>query len=110
MREDISKGIDDVLRRMLKNGVNEGKMTCTLTIRFEEEEITGMHGMLRMAKTPIFEHKVKSSVAQGISVDGRMTLRGVEVTNDANGDPVFRDYARQQALFDIQREDDDDEA
>ena len=32
MQEDFTEGINDALKRMLKNGVNEGRVTCTLDI------------------------------------------------------------------------------
>jgi len=107
MREDFDEGINDALKRMLKNGVDFGKVTCTLEITLVEEEISGTHGILRMAKTPVFAHKVKTSVSQGTLINGEAKMRGVEVRLDPDGNPVCSKYGGQMSLFD--EEDQDDE-
>lgn len=100
MQEDFSEGLNDALKRMLRNGVNQGKVTCTVTIQLVEEEITGSHGMARMAKTPVFDHKVKTSVSQGTQIEGKALMRGVEIFLDEDGDPACRKYGGQMSLFD----------
>ena len=107
MQEDLSAAINDTVKRMLKLGVNEGKVTCSLSITLIEEEISGTHGILRMAKTPIFEHKVKTAVSQGIQVSGETQMRGTEIRLDEEGTPVFSTYGGQMSLFDEEDEEDD---
>lgn len=108
MREDFDEGINDALKRMLKNGVDFGKVTCTLEITLVEEEISGTHGVLRIAKTPIFAHKVKTAVSQGTLINGETQMRGVEIRLDQDGNPFCSKYGGQMTLFD-EEEDQDDE-
>ena len=108
MQEDFSEAINDTVKRMLRLGVNEGRVTCTLTITLVEEEITGSHGMARMAKTPVFEHKVKTAASQGIQVSGEAQMRGTEIRLDQDGNPVFSNYGGQMSLFDAEQDDDAD--
>jgi len=70
LRNDISEGLNDALERMLKNEVDEGKVSCTIKISISEKEVTGTHGMARIAKLPFFEHKVKTAVTNGRSIEG----------------------------------------
>ena len=108
MQEDFSEAINDTVKRMLRLGVNEGRVTCTLGITLIEEEITGSHGMARMAKTPVFEHKVKTAVSQGIQVSGEAQMRGTEIRLDQDGNPIFSKYGGQMSLFDEEENDDTD--
>ena len=108
MQEDFSEAINDTVKRMLRLGVNEGRVTCTLTITLVEEEITGSHGMARMAKTPVCEHKVTTAVSQGIQVSGEAQMRGTEIRLDQDGNPIFSKYGGQMSLFDEDEENDTD--
>ena len=108
MREDFDEGINDALKRMLKNGVDFGKVTCTLEITLVEEEISGTHGILRMAKTPVFAHKVKTSVSQGMLINGETQMQGIEVRLDQEGNPFCSKYGGQMTLFDNEEDTDDE--
>ena len=108
MQEDLSEAINDTVKRMLRLGVNEGKVTCTLGITLIEEEITGSNGIARMAKTPVFEHKVKTAVSQGIQVSGEAQMRGTEIRLDQDGNPIFSKYGGQMSLFDEEEDNDTD--
>ena len=109
MQEDFTEGINDALKRMLRNGVNEGRVTCTLDINLFEDEVTGTHGIERLAKTPVFQHKVKTSVSQGVLLNGKTNMRGTEITQDSEGNPVLSEYSRQMTLFDEGSPEDDEE-
>lgn len=109
MREDFDEGINDALKRMLRNGVDSGRVTCTLEITLVEEEISGTHGILRMAKTPVFAHKVKTSVSQGTQINGEAQMRGVEVRLDPDGNPACTKYGGQMSLFEDEEPDDEEE-
>lgn len=109
MQEDFTEGINDALKRMLKNGVSEGRVTCTLDITMLEDEVTGTHGIERLAKTPIFQHKIKASVSQGILLNGKTNARGTEILTDHDGNLVFSEYSRQMTLFDEESQEDEEE-
>ena len=109
MQEDFTEGINDALKRMLKNGVNEGRATCTLDINLFEDEVIGTHGIGRLAKTPVFQHKVKTSVSQGVLLNGKTNMRGTEIIQDPEGNPVLSEYSRQMTLFDEGSPEDDEE-
>lgn len=70
LRNDITEGLNDALERMLKNDVDEGKVTCTIKISIAEKEVAGTQSMARIAKMPFFKHKVNTAVTNGKSIEG----------------------------------------
>ena len=109
MQEDFTEGVNDALKRMLRNGVNDGRVVCTLEIKLIEDEVEGTHGIARMVKTPIFVHKIKTSVSQGISINAATKMQGTEILIDHDGFPEFSEYARQMTIFDQEGQGDEEE-
>ena len=109
MQEDFTAGINDALKRMLRNGANDGRVVCTLEIKLIEDEVEGTHGIERMVKTPIFAHKIKTSVSQGISINAATKMQGTEILVDRDGNPKFSEYARQMTIFDQEGQGDEEE-
>ena len=106
MQEDFSEGLTDAITRMIRHGVNQGKVTCTITITLVEDEIMDERGLIRPVKTPVFEHRVKTAVSQGIKIEGNAQMRGTEIDLDEDGNPYYRRYGGQMTLEDLE---DDDE-
>lgn len=106
LRNDADQVLQKLLSNMAEKGSQEGKLTITMDVVFEEEAVMDTeNGGSRIVHTPKFQHKVGSVLQIKNEQKGNMNCDGMEmVLDDEKNEYVLRSITgkEQMSIFDIE--------